>query len=56
MDVQASAEAGALVEYEDEKHLWGFPAKMAHTKTAKEAQTEYVKHMGTPLGVQFSAL
>ena len=30
--------------------------KMAQTKTAKEAQTEYVKHMGTPLGEQFSAL
>ena len=29
---------------------------MAQTKTAKEAQTEYVKHMGTPLGEQFSAL
>lgn len=29
---------------------------MAQTRTANEAQTEYVKHMGTPLGEQFSAL
>ena len=29
---------------------------MAQTRTAEEAQAEYVKHMGTPLGEQFSAL
>lgn len=29
---------------------------MARRKTAKEVQTEYVKHMGTSLGEQFSAL
>ncbi len=29
---------------------------MARTMTAEEKQTEYAKHMGTPLGEQFSAL
>ena len=29
---------------------------MARTTTAEETQAEYVKHMGTPLGVQFGAL